>query len=173
MKNTRLSKGFTLIELLIVITIIGILAVALLPSVLGAPARARDAARKADLNNIIAAIETFNSDEQRYPNAGAAAGSCLNGLGGSDDLSGYFQNASIPADPQGKGVGACGTSYLYCRNDGTPASYLLASFVEAEGNGNAMVSDLSGLAGCNDGTGAAPALTDPDGTSPAIFVVVK
>ena len=67
MKKINFSKGYTLIELLIVITIIGILAVALLPSVLGAPARARDAARKADINNIIAALETYNSDHQQYP----------------------------------------------------------------------------------------------------------
>ncbi|MBU2524527.1 type II secretion system GspH family protein, partial [Patescibacteria group bacterium] len=32
-------KGFTLIELLIVITIIGILAVALLPKIVGVPAK--------------------------------------------------------------------------------------------------------------------------------------
>ena len=47
------KKGFTLIELLIVIAIIGILAVAFVPSVMKAPSKARDAAR-IELNQKIA-----------------------------------------------------------------------------------------------------------------------
>ena len=53
MKNRR---AFTLIELLIVITIIGILAVAFIPQLLGAPSKARDVQRIEDLNNIFAVV---------------------------------------------------------------------------------------------------------------------
>lgn len=47
-----MRKGFTLIELLIVIAIIAVLAVAFLPSVLGAPSKARDTKRMEDVKKI-------------------------------------------------------------------------------------------------------------------------
>lgn len=170
MKNTRLSKGFTLIELLIVITIIGILAVALLPSVLGAPARARDAARKADLNNIIAAIETYNSDNQSYP-TGAAI--CFDGT--ANALDSYFQGAKAPNDPQGKGLsgdtsGAC-DGYYYCPLDGNPASYALGAYMEMEGDGTTAAGSLTTSAGC-DGTDDLVAEV-PKTADDHIFMIVK
>ena len=63
-----MKKGFTLIELLIVVAIIGILAVALVPTITDAPARARDAGRKAAVNSVVTSIEAFNLDNGRYPN---------------------------------------------------------------------------------------------------------
>lgn len=64
-----MKKGFTLIELLIVISIIGILAVALLPNILSAPATARDAGNKAALNGMIAALEQVKAATGNYPGA--------------------------------------------------------------------------------------------------------
>jgi len=145
MKNTRLSKGFTLIELLIVITIIGILAVALLPSVLGAPARARDAARKADLNNIIAAIETYNSDHQHYPaDDGVAVDALTDGGAGTDVLSSYFQGGKAPVDPQGKGPDGAAGTYMYNVGTGNPSSYVVGSYVEQAGDGNVVWASVTG-----------------------------
>lgn len=72
-----MKKGFTLIELLIVVSIIGILAVALIPSLTDAPARARDAGRKAAVNEVVAAVESYNIDNGNYP----AGGFCIDGTG--------------------------------------------------------------------------------------------
>jgi general secretion pathway protein G len=174
MKKNNFSKGFTLIELLIVITIIGILAVALLPSVLGAPARARDAARKADLNNIIAAMETYNSDNQKYPDASAAAGSCVHDI---TALSTYFQGGKIPVDPQGKGYKTCTAapttgSYFYCKLDGTPGSYMLMAQMEIIGDATTNTLGTA-PAGCDTGTGDAPAPVAKSGTGPWFYMIVK
>lgn len=120
-------KGFTLIELLIVITIIGILAVAFVPSLTGAQDRARDAARLADLQNAATALEFYADDNGAlYPSTSA----CLSDMSGA--LGGYL--TSIPDDPKNKNAwsnGSCssGTGYDYVALSAGD-SYLLVAQVE-------------------------------------------
>ena len=112
MKKFRNQKGFTLIELLIVIVIIGILAVALLPKILGAPARARDAARKADLNQILTGVEVYYNDNLKYPAA-------------LSDVAPLMKNQAVPVDP------LTGADYEYTL--GSPAnSYAVGTCLEIE-----------------------------------------
>jgi general secretion pathway protein G len=65
----RFKKGFTLVELLIVISILGILVTIGLVSFRTAQARGRDTARKSDLKQIAAALELYNADYNKYPDA--------------------------------------------------------------------------------------------------------
>lgn len=87
-----MKKGFTLIELLIVISIIGILAVALLPNIISAPATARDAGRKATLNSVLSALEQYKSANGAYPGT-PGTGACLDTF---TALAPLFKGGAVP-----------------------------------------------------------------------------
>ncbi len=63
------KSAFTLIELLIVITILGILAAAIIPNFIGFDKDARVAATKSNLDAIRGSITLFRAKEGRYPQA--------------------------------------------------------------------------------------------------------
>lgn len=60
-------KGFTMIELLVVIGIIGLLAVFLVPNLLGAKDRAKETAVKSVLHTVQLAIEAYEMENSVYP----------------------------------------------------------------------------------------------------------
>ena len=62
-----LHRAFTLIEMLIVVTIIGMLATAILPRVNGILERAKDLQRKTGLQQIAAALELYKDAKWHYP----------------------------------------------------------------------------------------------------------
>lgn len=149
MKN-KTSKGFTLIELLIVITIIGILAVAFLPSVLGAPAKGRDLARKGHLGQIAGAIESaVLAKSLAYP----SGKNCINASwdldsgSGTVNLTTYVSSGKIPTDPSSldaDGTGTCAAGeYIYYKL-ASPQNYAIVSSVEDGANGNSATLPTAG-----------------------------
>ena len=62
-------RGFTLIELLIVIVVIAILALIVIPRVMGAGRKAKEATLKGNLHQLRNAIEQFDADTGAYPTA--------------------------------------------------------------------------------------------------------
>lgn len=122
------SKGFTLIELLIVITIIGILAVALVPKISQGPARARDVQRKADMHNIASALELHYADHGTYPAEDDTE--CLVNYP-YDYLEDYLGGTTPTPPPGADATIECGgTSYIYATTDG--AGYTLAAGMETQ-----------------------------------------
>ena len=61
------KNGFTMIELLVVIGIIGLLAVFLVPNLMSARDRAKEAAVKGVLHSVQLAVEAYNLENETYP----------------------------------------------------------------------------------------------------------
>jgi general secretion pathway protein G len=62
-----MKKGFTLVEILVVIGIIGLLAVFLVPNLLGARDSAKEAAVKGVMHTVQLAIEAYQMENNVYP----------------------------------------------------------------------------------------------------------
>lgn len=163
MKKNMSKLGFTLIELLIVIVIIGILAVVFLPSILNAPAKARDAARQADLGNIVKTIESarlagkvdFNVAIVDDSDVEIGAPGCANVALADKQLLPFFGGGVIQTDPGkvGPSAGTCATNY-YVMSTGVPGGFKYAIVAKVEIQTNANV-DCT-----NIGTWAAPGAGD-------------
>ena len=126
----RKEFGFTLIELLVVIAIIGVLASTVLASVNSARAKARDARRKADLNQLRLALELYYDTNGAYPPSAAGPNwySSEPGDNGSNNGGNWIPGLTptyipiLPRDPvggAGRPAAICTTwrsAYLYISN---------------------------------------------------------
>lgn len=91
MINTRHQNGFTMIELLTVVAVIAVLIVSFLFLMRGQQAKAHDAKRKDDLEDIRIAFEDYFNDNACYPPT-TILDNC-----GSKDLDPYLNE--VPCDP--------------------------------------------------------------------------
>src|SRR5947209_3854046 len=65
--NGLKKRGFTLVEIMVVVVILGILAVLIVPRVLGRSDEARAAAAKHDVAAIMQTLKLYRLDNGRYP----------------------------------------------------------------------------------------------------------
>lgn len=121
---SRRHKGFTLIEMLIVIVVIAILALIVIPRLLGAGRKAKEATLRGDLHQIRNAIQQFEADCGDYPSALAqlqtqpSAGN--GGTGIALDVNGWqgpylrTPDGNMPEDP----FTESGTTWSYTASTG-------------------------------------------------------
>ena len=144
------KKGFTLIELLIVVTIIGILAVALVPRIVGGSASARDARRQTDLQSIATGLEYYLSENGTFDLG--SAGDILSPSDLEVSLSGFI--GAIPTDPVGDDEYVV---ILLEDSGGTLTKYAIVAVLEVAGDGDDFVytaipadTDYTGFVGSLD-----------------------
>ena len=143
MKKTH---GFTLVEIIIVVSIIGLLSTIGLASYSTLTKGARDARRKADLEQIRSALELYKSNNGVYPTTNDAwYAACTNewATTRSDYVpnivaDGYIQK--LPQDPRcGQNFGVCKNPSWVCytyRSNGTDYKLVAACGAEIKPNTN-------------------------------------
>lgn len=179
-KSRSIQKAFTLIELLIVIAIIGILTVAFLPVLRGGQNKARDAAKKSLVNNLVITFENkINEGSWSLPsNVAPATGDCLTTWTRANPEAAIASALgrvpeSWPAITS-TGTHLCSGSNIYYKKFAVTDSYMLAVEVENSSNANAEVNDGSQI---QSNAAVADVLADTDGavpgTGPWFYVVGK
>jgi len=117
-----MKNSFTLIEILVVATIIGLLSAGASISYSQFAKQSRDAKRKADLEQIRAALEMYYSNNDNfYP---ALTINCSS-TGGITDTGGNTYLSSIPKDPK------CNIYTYYYSTTGS--NYTLGAYLETGG----------------------------------------
>lgn len=134
MNVDKLRKGFTLIELLVVISIIGLLSSVVLTTLNTARIKARDTKRQAEIKQIQIALETYYSDNGRYPISSWASS---NNATQWNTLSTAL-GVTLPVDPSNSGTGSATSAgnytYSYFANNyGCPGQwYMLVYRLESD-----------------------------------------
>ncbi len=179
MKSLNAKKGFTLIELLIVIAIIAVLAVAFLPSLLGAPQKARDTQRVAQVNKITGFLLNKSLTGVSLP-GGVSTITCIDSTGAAGTIGNLISTnvsdfgGTFPVDPKTANVTtgsnpSCTGQYGYVKY-AAGLKFTAAVFAAVESIDNANI-------GCkNVKASAVPALTPgavPAADGPAYCLLVN
>jgi general secretion pathway protein G len=110
---TKNKSGFTLIELLVVIAIIGLLSTLSVLALNAARARARDAKRISDVQQIQTALEMYYNDMNDYP-ASATVGGAITANGNT-----YMKIIPTPPLPIDGSLCPAANAYTYTYTSGT------------------------------------------------------
>lgn len=141
MSEGNAKRGFTLIELLVVVAIIGLLSSVVLSSLSVARSKARDAQRKAQIDQFTKALQIYYTSYGVYPCAASTCSTPVANFIGTGFAGQALLTAgaigSIPSDPSYSDATSCnalGTGYCYCSNGGD--SYVLTVNTEDDEGGS-------------------------------------
>lgn len=125
------KKGFTLIEIMLVVTIIGVLAMVVIPRLTGRSEEARIAAAKIQIENVGVALDAFELDNGHFPTSDQGLLALYSNPGSLTTWKGPYLKKKINADPWG-------TPYVYSQPGSHNKDYDLKSLGpnKADGGGD-------------------------------------
>jgi len=100
--HKKFSSGFTLIELMVSVAIIGLLMAAGLVSYQNASVSSRNNKRKADMEQLKAALVLYRTDNNKYP-ANASGNTSMSAGGVPYPALTIYLSGQNPADPKNSG----------------------------------------------------------------------
>jgi len=100
-KHYRRNRAFTLIELLLVLVILGVLAGIVVPKFTNRTQDAKIAAAKTDIASMDNLLETFESDNERYPTNEEGLRALVEQPSGLQNWHGPYIKRGVPNDPWG------------------------------------------------------------------------
>jgi general secretion pathway protein G len=100
--RARRDGGYTLTEILVVMAVIGLIAAALTPGLVGQLGRSRLKTAQVQVETVAAAVEMFRADVGRYPTESEGLSVLLNQPGGVEGWTGpYVKSERTLSDPWG------------------------------------------------------------------------
>lgn len=122
-KNACMARGFTLIEIMVVLVILGLLAAAVAPSVIGKADEARVKRAKTDIRAISSALDLYKLDNYNYPSTEQGLQALVSRPSGFPEAKNWNQDGylkNFPKDPWER-------DYVYI-SPGTNGAYDLYSY---------------------------------------------
>ncbi|MFO7892089.1 MAG: type II secretion system major pseudopilin GspG [Longimicrobiales bacterium] len=133
----RERTAFTLVEVLVVVVIIGLLAAAIVPSVVGRIDEAKVVRARADVRSLATAVRLFKKDTGRYPTQQEGLGALLEAPPDVEGWRGYLEGRrTVPRDPWGN-------EYHYFLTGGVPPFEIVCYGADGRPDGEGDAADIS------------------------------
>jgi general secretion pathway protein G len=133
--------GFTLIEMIVVLAIIGVLALIIVPNVIGRPDQARVTVAKTDLRTISAALKIYRLDNGDYPTTEQGLAALVSRPTAPPVPANWSSEGYLPSVP----VDPWGNPYAY-RSPGERGRFDLSSLgKDGQPGGEDLDADLSAV----------------------------
>ncbi|MFJ6023503.1 type II secretion system major pseudopilin GspG [Brevundimonas sp. NPDC092305] len=135
----RRRQGLTLVEMIVVLAIIALVAVMIVPNVIGRPDQARVTVAKTDLKAIAAALRMYRLDNGDYPTTEQGLKALVERPASDPQPANWNSEGYLPEPPKDP----WGRDYVY-RSPGQTAGFDLMSYgKDGEPGGEGLDADLT------------------------------
>ena len=131
-------SGFTLIEMIVVLAIIAVVALMILPNIIGRPDQARVTVARTDLRTISAALKVYRLDNGDYPTTGQGLAALVDRPTTPPVANNWSEEGYLPEVP----VDPWGAAYVYESPGRGRAFDLMSLGKDGKVGGDGLAADL-------------------------------